>query len=67
MMSEHTTVIERTVPINIGWTDVFHCANELLKETRSADVRWIHVERAKAIYEGIRTLYDAKTIDKVEP
>jgi len=61
MMSERKTVIERTVTVDVGWTDVFSCATELLGETQPADVRWVHVERAKALYEGIKALFDAKS------
>ena len=60
MMSERKTMIERTVTVDVGWTDVFACATELLGETQPADVRWVHVERAKAIYDGIKALFDAK-------
>lgn len=60
MMSERKTLIERMVTVDVGWTDVFSCATELLGETQPADVRWVHVERAKAIYDGIKALFDAK-------
>ena len=60
MMSERKTVIERTVTVDVGWTDVFSCATKLLGETQPADVRWVHVKRAKAIYDGIKALFDVK-------
>jgi hypothetical protein len=60
MMSERITTIEKTISISVGWTDVFSCATELLDKTQPSDVRWVHVERAKAIYEGIKALFDAK-------
>jgi len=60
-MSERKTMIERTVTVDVGWTDVFACATELLGETQPADVRWVHVERARAIYDGIKALFDAKS------
>ena len=61
MMSERTTSVEKTVSVPVGWSDIFACAAELLRETQPADVRWVHVERAKAIYDGIKTLFDAKS------
>jgi hypothetical protein len=67
MMSEHTTTVTTGVSIPIGWTDVFSCASELLDKTKPADVRWVHVERAKAIYDGIKTLFDAKCREYIPP
>jgi hypothetical protein len=61
-MTERTTSVEKTVSVPLGWTDVFSCAKELLGETQPADVRWVHVERAKAIYDGILALYEAKVL-----
>jgi hypothetical protein len=61
MMSEHKTLIKRSITVDVGWTDVFSCATELLEKTLPSDVRWVHVERARAIYDGIKTLFDAKT------
>jgi hypothetical protein len=60
MMSERTTAIEKTVSVPIGWTDIFECSTELLGKTKPVDVRWCHVERAKAIYDGIKALFDEK-------
>ena len=60
MMSERKTMIEGIVTVDVGWTEVFSCATELLKDTQPNDVRWVHVKRAKAIYDGIKELFDAK-------
>jgi ferredoxin-NADP reductase len=63
MMSERRVVIEKTVSVGVGWTDIFSCAAALLAETTPQDVRWIHVERAKAIYDGMTELFNEKTTE----
>lgn len=68
MMSERVVVLDKrvcvagpvTVEVRIGWTDVFSSAMLLLEQTESDDVRWVHVERARKLYDGIRALYDTK-------
>lgn len=60
MMSEHEVIIRRAVnvQVTIGWTELHACAKILLDQTKPTDVRFVHVQRAKDIYDAMQALFD---------
>jgi hypothetical protein len=66
MMSERQASIEKTVEITLGWTEIFQAAKKLVEQTESDDVRWVHVQKAKAVYDEMRSLYDAHKFPESE-
>lgn len=60
MMSEHKITVkkETVLAYDIGLTESFIIAQEILKTVPSCDVRWKHVERARCIYETLRGMFE---------
>lgn len=59
-MTDREATLEKVIEVKLDWTDVFKAANKLLAETQPSDVRWVHVERARKLYESIKTLFEQK-------